>query len=159
MIIAKAAKLYSKLPEQRRAAGKVLTKYKASEAGIEAIEQAESFLRVKTKERLKDKKLAVTGYQSIVKNYPDSHVAQLAAERLAVLGAEVPAVPPSSDKPTDAAVRTWSSSDGKFKIRAVMVQANATHVQLKTEDGKLIAVPLKRLSSEDVEFVVEQGGG
>lgn len=154
-VISKAARQYSKLPEQKRRVGKVLTKYKAREDGASALEQADAFLRTQAREKSKDKRLAITGYQSIVKNYPGTFVADLSSERLAALGEESPAVDATAADLSEA--RIWISSNGKFEIRAVMVQANATHVQLMTEDGKLIAVPLSKLRAEDVQFVRDNG--
>ena len=154
VIISKAVKLYSKLPEQKRAAGRMLTQYKGNEAAADALEQAQAFVRIQTREKSKDKTLAVTGYQSLVNNYPESYVAELATERLAALGVE------PADAPTAVSgTRTWVSSDGKFKIRAAMVQSNATHVQLKTDAGKLIAVPLGKLSPQDVQFIKDNADG
>ncbi len=160
LLVSRAVKMYSKLPEQKRAAGQVMRKYKANETAAAALEQAEAFVRVQTREKSKDKTLAVTGYQSIVKNYPGSYVAELSSERLAALGVETPDVSTTPTNPTAGSdPRTWVSSNGKFKIRAIMVQSNATHVQLKTDAGKLITVPLGKLSPPDVQFIKDNAAG
>ena len=49
--------------------------------------------------------------------------------------------------------RTWTSSDGKFKITAELVEARTGAVTLKTADGRVISVPLNRLSQADREFI------
>jgi hypothetical protein len=46
-------------------------------------------------------------------------------------------------------VRTWRDSTGKFQIRATLVKQEAGAVHLKRDDGRLITVPIDRLSKED----------
>ena len=54
-------------------------------------------------------------------------------------------------------VRTWESADGKFKTRAMLVEQVNQTVRLRKEDGKVVIVPLDRLSAEDREYVRRQG--
>ncbi len=49
--------------------------------------------------------------------------------------------------------RTWTSRNG-HQIRAVLLSKTATHVKLKrTDNGKVIEVPLKDLSDSDLSFL------
>ncbi len=56
-----------------------------------------------------------------------------------------------------ADARKWTSSDGKFTIDAEFVEVKADAVSLKTADGRVIAVPLDRLSKADRDYVSAQG--
>lgn len=55
-----------------------------------------------------------------------------------------------------ADVRTWKDKTGKFSIRAELMEANETAVTLKRTDGKVIKVPLERLSDEGRQFLEAQ---
>jgi WD40 repeat protein len=55
-----------------------------------------------------------------------------------------------------AEVRTWSDRTGKFKVEAELVSENATRVRLKLETGKIIEVPLEKLSDADKRFLKER---
>ena len=50
-------------------------------------------------------------------------------------------------------LRTWTDSSGQFTITAEVVAVDGDQVQLRTEDGKEIAVPVTRLSSADQAFL------
>ncbi len=59
-----------------------------------------------------------------------------------------------------AQVRTWKDSSGKFSVEAEYVSAKAGKVRLRRdEDGKVITIPLERLSDDDRAFVEEQLDG
>jgi len=55
-----------------------------------------------------------------------------------------------------AEVRTWKDKTGKFSIRAELVESDGTKVTLKKTDGKVIKVPVDRLSDEDRQFLESQ---
>ncbi len=48
-----------------------------------------------------------------------------------------------------ASARKWNSSSGKFTIEAELVEAKDGNVQLKRPDGKIITVPIDKLSNAD----------
>lgn len=159
MLIAEAADKYEKITSKKRQIGTVMRKYSLDSDGAKALEQANSFLRAKARENASNKDLAVTGYQSVISQYPNTEVARLAAERLEALGAEVDASAVASatqqvsiDAPEDK-MRTWTTADGKFSVRAEFVIANDTLVRLKKEDGLFINVPLAKLSDADNQYV------
>ncbi len=52
-------------------------------------------------------------------------------------------------------LRTWSDSTGAFSVDAELAGVEQGQVNLKRPDGKVIAVPLDRLSKEDQEFVAQ----
>ncbi|MDR3267251.1 MAG: hypothetical protein LBT24_06760 [Tannerella sp.] len=67
---------------------------------------------------------------------------------------------PWADAPKKAtapvAMRTWTSSGGKYHIRAEYVSADENQVILKNEDGKIFPVALSKLSKDDRNYVKEQ---
>jgi hypothetical protein len=66
-----------------------------------------------------------------------------------------PVAPPSPVAPVtaEAAVRTWSDSTGEFKVAAELVGFEFGLVQLKRQDGKILSVPLEKLSPADQQIV------
>lgn len=52
--------------------------------------------------------------------------------------------------------RTWKSLDGKYTIDAELVQQNETNVRLKKADGRVVDVPIAKLSKEDQAFLKSQ---
>ncbi|MHC4406275.1 MAG: SHD1 domain-containing protein, partial [Planctomycetota bacterium] len=52
-----------------------------------------------------------------------------------------------------AELRTWTSSDGQFTVRARLVKGIGGDIYLEIEDGQTIRVPLDRLSEEDREYL------
>jgi hypothetical protein len=71
---------------------------------------------------------------------------------------DAPAMPEAETEPKTAersdvaskkAMRTWTSADGKFTVRAQFVKAIAGTVHLHLEDGRTIRVPMEKLSEDD----------
>lgn len=56
-------------------------------------------------------------------------------------------------------VRTWTDASGAFTLEAEFDGLEDGKVQLKRPGGKVVAVPLDRLSEEDQKFVEKQTGG
>ena len=52
-------------------------------------------------------------------------------------------------------MRTWNDATGAFSVEAQFVGVKEGKVMLKKADGKIVAVPLDRLSKEDQDFVAE----
>lgn len=53
--------------------------------------------------------------------------------------------------------RTWTDSTGSFSIDAEFVSVMEDKVQLRRKDGRLIVVPIKRLSEADKQFLTDRG--
>jgi hypothetical protein len=51
------------------------------------------------------------------------------------------------------AEREWTSLDGKFKVKAELVDYSEDDIRLRNDEGKVIRVPLAKLKKKDVEFV------
>jgi len=52
-----------------------------------------------------------------------------------------------------AETRTWSDASGKYRIEAELVYAGDGNVRLKKTDGRVVTVPLSKLSDADRRFV------
>ena len=52
-------------------------------------------------------------------------------------------------QPNEATLRIWTDSTGKHKLEASFVGLENQNVVLKKKDGKVIRVPLARLSTKD----------
>jgi hypothetical protein len=53
--------------------------------------------------------------------------------------------------------RTWTDATGAFSVDAAFAGVEDGKVKLKRADGKIVAVPLDRLSQEDQDFIAQQG--
>jgi hypothetical protein len=52
-----------------------------------------------------------------------------------------------------AAARKWASRDGKFSIDAELVEVRDGVVRLKRQDGRIIPVPVSKLSKADRDYL------
>jgi WD40 repeat protein len=71
------------------------------------------------------------------------------------VGSEGETAPPADTKPPPKTrrARTWTSADGQHKACAELVRTDGDDVILKTEDGRVIRVPLEKLSRADQSYV------
>ena len=51
--------------------------------------------------------------------------------------------------------RTWTDSTGKYKIEAEFVKLDGQNVHLRREDGRIVQIPINRLSQGDQDHVRE----
>jgi hypothetical protein len=49
--------------------------------------------------------------------------------------------------------RTWTDASGEFKVEAVLVKVDEDSVTLRRKDGKVITIPVSRLSKDDQELL------
>jgi len=49
--------------------------------------------------------------------------------------------------------RMWASADGRFTVKAELVEVRDDEIRLRRSDGQLISVPLSRISESDREYV------
>jgi hypothetical protein len=57
---------------------------------------------------------------------------------------------------SDAEVRKWTDASGKYSLQAEFVEFREGNVQLRQADGRLVTIPLEKLSAADQEFVKQQ---
>jgi hypothetical protein len=58
--------------------------------------------------------------------------------------------------PAPVAMRTWSDVSGRFQIEAAFVSVVDGKVNLRRADGRVLAVPLEKLSAADQAYVQQQ---
>lgn len=56
-------------------------------------------------------------------------------------------------------LRTWTSNDGNYVVRAELIGADDKEVRLRKPDGSLLTVPLSKLSAADRAFLAGRGAG
>lgn len=56
----------------------------------------------------------------------------------------------------NSSVREWTDASGTYKVQAELVSFEFDHVQLKRTDGKILNMPLTKLSADDQQFVREK---
>lgn len=59
----------------------------------------------------------------------------------------------AAEEPRAPASRTWSDVTGQFKVEAALLGHDEREVRLRKSDGRLVTVPLDRLSAVDREFL------
>ena len=155
--LAQTKRLYSTLPE---VGPKVIAAYRKAERNAdykEAITQANQADRANAALRLRSgKKSAVTAFTRLIQRNPGKPVAAYAKARLAEITGEPVADDPPSARPASPEYRTWTSSGGGFKIEAVLVSVTDGVAQLKRRNGKILLVPLSKLSAADRKFAAKQ---
>jgi len=55
--------------------------------------------------------------------------------------------------PLTAFARTWRDATGRFQVEAELLDAKGEAVRLKKQDGRVVAVPVGKLSPNDQEFI------
>ncbi|WP_425397674.1 trypsin-like peptidase domain-containing protein [Aeoliella sp.] len=100
-------------------------------------------------------------YQKVVDGYPRTKAATDARTALGLPEPPPPAPPtpaaaPSTTSPAVAGeYRTWSDTTGKFRIDARFVDAAGGQVRLETKQGRLLSVPIEKLSGFDKAWLEE----
>ncbi|KAF2106638.1 hypothetical protein BDV96DRAFT_590617 [Lophiotrema nucula] len=64
----------------------------------------------------------------------------------------------SSSKPNSAKVRTWTDRSGSFKVEAEFLTVKDGKIHLHKVNGVKIAVPVPKMSREDLEYVERVAG-
>ncbi|MDR3233265.1 MAG: hypothetical protein LBT46_06345 [Planctomycetaceae bacterium] len=99
-------------------------------------------------------------YKTIVKNRLFGRQIAWNAKGEVISDVDLDIPRPWTDAPKKPAapvvMRTWTSSGGKYHIRAEYVSADENQVILKNEEGKVFPVALSKLSTDDQNYVKEQ---
>ena len=103
----------------------------ASELFAKALEAANS----------QDYYRAVTEYRRVIRRWPSTSSAKKARESLLALRADEP-------------FRTWTSSDGRFKLVARFIKEVKKRVVLATPEGKTVRIDTEKLSMDDRRYVI-----
>lgn len=67
----------------------------------------------------------------------------------------IPAQRKKKEAAIDAVERIWTDNTGKFTVKARFISSKAKSIRLLKVNGKVIAVPIERLSAKDREFIKE----
>jgi hypothetical protein len=119
------------------------------------IAQAEAITRARRlleSERATVRKKAPEAYENVIRRYPGTQADKFAREELAAISpnAKILTEVEPTKKP---ALRTWTDSSGKFKVRATLVKLEGNKVTLKKESGGEITISSSKLSNRDQEFL------
>ncbi len=58
-----------------------------------------------------------------------------------------------ASEPKAGGYRIWRDASGSFSVEAMLVKSDGKSVQLKKKDGKIVTVPLEKLSDADKKFL------
>jgi hypothetical protein len=72
-----------------------------------------------------------------------------ASDKISSLEVTPPSSGPAAGSTSGSPVREWSDATGKFHVNAELMGVKDGNVQLKKSDGKVISVPLAKLSAQD----------
>lgn len=75
---------------------------------------------------------------------------QVFSDNLALLSEYLLAPPPTA---STKKLRKWSDRTGQFTVTAEFVEVRGANVHIRREDGKVLAVPIERLSESDQQFL------
>ena len=96
---------------------------------------------------------AIAAYRKVVSRYPDSAAARLCEESIKHLKQEPEDDLSAGSAEAETELRTWTSSNGKFTIRARILGINDNSVELEKSDGKRLTVPRTELSKADNQYI------
>lgn len=121
---------------------------------------AASMLRVAKQWRKAGKdKVADQWLEKVVEKFPATDAARQARE---ILGIPQPAKKPEPTNPPNVKLadgfRIWSSRAGEYQIEAKYVDQLNGQVRLKKKDGRLITVPVAKLSDFDQQWLKQKAG-
>jgi hypothetical protein len=68
---------------------------------------------------------------------------------------ENPFDPAEKPRPVAPQMRTWSDTTGQFKIEATFIELKGDSITLKRKDGKVISLPIAKLSEPDQKHIKE----
>ena len=124
------------------------------------LRQAETLVRARRfaeSENATIKRRANGAYEQLITSFPGTKAEKIAREELAVIDNEDEVLDRTAggDEPEES-VRTWSDESGKFTIEATYVQQKQGFVQLRKQDGELLAVPISKLSQRDQDYLKQR---
>ena len=152
---AKAKRTYAPLTTLKTDLAAAARKYEHLHGFADTLRQAEALDRAQAAAASsRDPKKAADAFQRIVTAYPDTEAAKLAAEELKKLAGDG-AAESAADAPKSA-YRTWTDTTGQFSVKARCRGAKDGKLSLETEDGRVVQVPIEKLSEPDRKFLKSQ---
>ena len=156
--ILSANRIYGALPELKKELATAERELRKDGALKEIVAQAEAVDKAAALASTKSgKKAAAEALAKVAAKYPGTPAADTAQKKIAELNGESPANPPASAADPGPKYRTWTDVTGTFQIEAELIQATSEQVTLKRkEDGRVVKVPIEKLSPEDQEFLKQR---
>ena len=162
MTLVAVRRVYGKLPEVDTAVSAELTKLAGAESTRNLLEQAEALDRGQAAEAALQNRLALVAYQSVVSKYARTDAAKIAQSRIDVIESKTSAAtsteadPEGEGSDTPSELRTWKDATGKFQVQARLVDRVGDQVRLETSQGRVISVPVDKLSEADQQFLADR---
>ncbi len=149
---AKARRVYTPLTTLKTELNAASRKYERMRDLADTFRQAEAVNRAQAMAALPHGKgKAAEAFQRIVSTYPESEAAKLAAKELEKLADA--GVKPSIKETPKPEQRTWADATGRFNVKARCRGVKDGDAVLETDDGRILRVPVEKLSEEDREFL------
>lgn len=157
LAMAEVQRTYSLLPGVKTEISKALREIKKNKKTRDMFKQAESIHRAASAALFRGGKAkAVKTLERLASRNPGSPAAKAAAVKLAeITGKPVSEVTLEATAAKES-VRTWSDSTGKFKLQATLISNTAGTVRLKKADGKVISLPVAKLSKADQQYLLKR---
>ena len=161
LTLVQAKRIYSPLPDLSKPAAEAYGNARRDKALAPLLEQAEAIDRAESLLLLADgKRRAAEQLERVATRYAGTPAEQFARRRYQEI-TETPLVveagspSPATGAPATGApaLRTWTSSNGKYTIEAELVSFREGIVELRGKDGKVITLPAVKLSQADQQFL------
>lgn len=144
---------YVDLPQLRKAARDALRDVKKNKTLRGEVKPAEAIVRArKLASDEKTRRRAEVAYQTIMSRYANSPAGQIARRELAQLNPDFAEsrdggkVPAQDGQPE---MREWTDRTGRYTMLAKFVELKSGNVYLEKSDGRVVLVPIGRLSEVD----------
>ena len=148
--------VYAGFSDVRSQVTAALRDVKKNAALQDPLRQAENLVRARRfaeSDNATIKRRANGAYEQLITSFPDTKAEKIAREELAAIDPDADVLTqPAGDTPEES-IRTWSDESGQFTIEATYVQQKQGYVQLRKQDGELLAVPISKLSQRDREYL------
>ena len=149
---AKAKRVYTPLTTLKKELAAASRKYEHAHDLADTFRQAEAVDRAQALAASpRGKGKAAEAFQRVVSAYPETEAAKLAAKELKKLAAD--GVKPAGKETSKPERRTWADASGRFSVKARCRGVKDGEAVLETDDGRVVRVPVEKLSDDDREFL------
>ena len=157
LAMAEVRRIYSLLPGVKTEISKAVREIKKDKKVSAMLKQAELIDRAASAALVRGGKArAIKSLERIAKLKLGSPAGDAAVAKLAeITGKPVAEVTPEVATAKES-LRTWSDSTGKFKLQATLISNTAGTVRLKKADGKVISLPVAKLSKADQQYLLKR---
>ena len=149
-----ANRVYGVLPDLKKDFGAAERELRKDGSLNEVVTQAEAIDKALAMVSTKaGKPAAVEALGRVATRFPDTPAAELAKEKIDALSGDA-ASEAIAAAPPESKFRIWTDVTGTYQVEAELVDATDAEVRLRLKkDGKIVPVPLEKLSEKDREFL------